>query len=101
MSETPVCPGQCSSRVAVLESQMAVVSSAMSDINDKLDKILEQTTRHNGRLTRLEDDVRRNFDHDEKRDAEINGIKLKLAWAMGACGVIGAVISVVIQFALK
>jgi hypothetical protein len=96
MTEGPVCPGNCAAKVAVLEDQMVAMKEHYKEIDKKLDQILEQTTRHNGRLTRVEGDLKRNFEKDESRDEHIHNIDIILEnykqdrWFAGK--VIGAVI---------
>jgi chromosome segregation ATPase len=71
----PECPGECNAKVAVLEAQMSEVQNQYHEISEKLDKILEQTTRHNGRLTRVESDLGRNFTKDEARDEKLGRLE--------------------------
>ena len=99
MSDKPTCPGDCTAKVAVHESRISDLDRRLIDIDKKLDKILDPTTKTNGSVQTLKSDMLRNFAGDEKLKEEVIELKLQharayayVAGVSGAVGVIGAII---------
>jgi len=87
--------------VAVLESQMLDVRDTLHQINGKLDAVLIQTTRTNGRVDRLERDVLENFDADGERDKLIKELEKGNAKLFLIVGAAASLISTVLPIAIN
>jgi hypothetical protein len=100
----PVCPGVCTSKVAVLEHQIKTTDHRLDRIDEKLDRILEQTTKTNGSVGRLQTDMKDNFDSDDKvalRVTELEKGNVKL-WLIvgGAASVISSILPLILKYIL-
>lgn len=83
------------SRLAVLEARQEAMDTRDESINVKLDKILEQTTKHNGRLGRVEMDVKDVNLTNKEQDKRLGKLENKLAYFMGICVVVVFIIDTI------
>ena len=91
--------GACITRTNRAEQDIEKLEESMVEIRSTLSLILQQTTKHNGRMESLEKDMIRNFSNDEKvhnKVSQIESTVLKayayVAGISSTVGVVGAVI---------
>lgn len=91
--------GACLARTGRNEEDIRELYGISGSIQNKLDLILTQTTKTNGRIGRLEDELAENYQNDkelEKRVRQLEDSMLKaygyVAGISGTIGVIGALI---------
>jgi len=91
--------GACITRTNRAEQDIEKLNDSMVEIRSTLSLILQQTTKHNGRMESIEKDMVRNFANDEKVHQKVTAIEATVlkayAYVAGissTVGVIGGII---------